>query len=676
MRITVLITLILFSIPVSVQAGNEIVINEIMYNSIGDDVEFIELYNASGTMQNLQNWYLIDDNDDHEPCLIEYTLSPGEYLVIAADLNQFTLKYPGVSPVNSNVFDTGGTGWSLGNGGDIIRLFDNTNVLHNSVAYNDGGDWPNSPDGSGPSLELLNPYSENSLPGSWDPSLVHDGTPGEINSVYTENIQPTCKSGKRSVALPANADEVIVTVRAFDSEGLSHVDLFLNTGQGFINQAMYDNGLDGDIDAGDSIYTAVIPAQLNGTVVKYYAVATDNIGQQDSWPNDAPSAYHAYTIDYVPPKLRITELLAVNNSVNTDDSGEYDDWFEIHNSGSENVNLGGMYISNSLGSSHSFELPQVNMAPDEYVIFWADNEIEQGALHVDFKLASDGEEIALFDTVDHGNVLIHGWKYGLMSSDVSMGYNPEDGTAPEYLASPSPGAGNASSEFYSPVCINEFQSTSDFGGPDDWVEIYNRGADSFDLSGCFLSDQRGDNTKWTFPQGTILDTGGFLVVYEDALGFGFASEGNDLIMLTAADSTSGLDFYDFKEQQADTSEGRSPDGANTWMHFDDPTKGYPNFRTNVEENLNAIPNEFILHQNYPNPFNPATIIQFTIPLETHVTVEIFDIQGRVVDMLVDGVLAPGQHDVRWDGTVNASGVYLYRVHAGMEQRSGKMLMVK
>jgi hypothetical protein len=677
MRATLLIAFILLiSIPLSVQAEGEIVINEIMYNNDGEDVEFIELYNASGTTLNLQNWYLLDDNDDHEPCIIDRILSPGEYVVIVADVNQFAEKYPGVSSVNSNAYDTGGTGWSLGNKGDVVRLFDSLKILHDIVAYDDGGVWPGSPDGSGPSLELLNPYSDNSLPGSWDPSLVTDGTPGEVNSVYTDNIQPTCKNGRRSVALPTSTDDVIVTVRAFDSEGLSHVDMFLNTGQGFVGQAMYDNGLQGDVAAGDSVYTTVIPGQITGTLVKYYAVATDDIGQQDNWPNDAPSAYHAYTIDYVAPRLRITELLAVNNSVNTDEYGEYDDWFEIHNYGYETVDLGGMYISNSLGSSQSFELPQVSLVPDEYVIFWADNEIEQGAYHVDFKLASDGEEIALFETVDHGNVLIHGWKYGLIGSDVSMGFKPEDGTAPEYLASPSPGAHNASSEFYSPVCINEFQSTSDFGGPDDWVEIYNRGVESFDLSGCFLSDQRGDNTKWTFPQGTVLDAGGFLVIYEDALDFGFASEGNDLIMLTAPDSTTGLDFYDFKEQQADTSEGRSPDGVNTWMHFDNPTKGRPNFRTGVEENSTVQPQEFTLHQNYPNPFNPSTTIHFTIPSDEHVTVEIFDIQGRVVDTLVDDTLIAGWHEATWDGSLHASGVYLYRVKAGMEQRTGKMLMVK
>ncbi len=672
-----LIVMLFFLIIQIVSAQNNIVINEIMYNSSGDDVEFIELYNASGTTQNLQNWYLLDDNNEHEKCLIEWSMSPGEYLIVAADINNFKLKYPGVLNINTNDFDNGGIGWSLGNGGDAIRLFDNSDILQDSITYSDGGEWPSSPDGNGPSLELLNPALDNSLPTSWDPSSVDEGTPGEINSVYTENTQPICKDGERSVELPANADAVKITVTAYDTEGLSKVELFVNTGEGYVSQTMFDNGLNGDSAAGDSIYTAVITEQNSGTLVKYYAVATDNIGQQDSWPNNAPTEYHAYTVDFVLPQLRITELLAVNNSINTDEAGEYDDWFEIHNAGSENVNLEGMYVSNALGSSKSFELPNVIILPDEYIIFWADNDTDQGELHVDFKLASSGESIALFETVDHGNVLIHGWKYGIMSSDVSMGFNPEEGNSPEYLASPSPGASNESSELFSSVCINEFQTTSDFGGNDDWVEIYNRGTESFDLSGCFLSDQRDNNTKWTFPQGAVLEPGEFLVVYEDVLGFSFSSEGDDVIMLSASDSSTGLDFYDFDQQHADESEGRYPDGVNSWNTFSDPTPGTPNSQpTDVEDKNKILPTEFVLGQNYPNPFNPSTQIDVSIPASGFYSLKIYNLLGQEVSILLNGQIAAGAHTFNFEAANLPSGIYIYNFSGQNFTQTRKMMLLK
>lgn len=660
----------------SILAGSDIVINEIMYNSIGNDVEFIELYNNSTREYNLQNWYILDDNDSHSPCYLNGILKPGEYLVVVGDISQFKQKYPTVTNINPNAYDTGGAGWSFGNGGDIVRLFDSNKTLHDMVAYSDGGDWPTSPDGNGPSLELLHPSLDNSLPTSWDPSKVTGGTPGVKNSVYTENVQPTCKDGFRVPELPTNSDNVIVSVLAFDNEGLSRVELFVNLGSGYKAQAMYDDGTHGDAKAGDSLYSSTIPAQASGKVVKYYAVATDNIGQQDSWPNNAPTDYHAYTVDYKPPKLRITELLAINNNVNKDEFGEYDDWFEIHNEDTKTVNLAGMFVSNNLNNGRAFKLPSINIAPGEYKIFWADNTPSQGNYHVDFKLSSAGEEVGIFETVDHGNVLIHGWKFGRMSADISMGFMPETGTAPEYLKFPTPGASNATSQLFSPVCINEFQATSAFGGTDDWVEIYNRGSQPFDLSGCYLSDERTKNTKWRFPQGTILNPGEYLVIYEDALGFGFSSDGSDVIMFTAADSITGLDFYDFGAQLPDRSEGRYPDGTNTWRIFDHPTKGTTNQITSVNNRQATVPNEFALHQNYPNPFNAATSISFSLPARLKVTLAVYNMLGQKVATLVDAVLPAGNHSVRLEAETMPSGFYFYQIKAGDYVATRKMVLLK
>jgi|GEM_PF-1007248 len=681
-KLMLLFTSVFFITAGSGWATSKIVINEIMYNNPGEDVEFVELYNNSTTAINLQNWYILDDNQTHTPCKLSGTLDPGTYLVVVGDVTKFRQKYPGVANINPNGFDPAGTGWSLGNGGDAVYLFDNTNTLHDSVAYNDGGGWPGLPDGNGPSLELLHPALDNALPISWDPSSVDDGTPGQRNSVYTENVPPTCKDGERLIDLPTHSDAVTVEVIAYDYEGLARVQLMLNTGQGYLAVSMNDNGVNGDAAAGDSVYSAIIPAQAAGTVVKYYVVATDNVGQQDTWPNDAPEEYHAYTVDYVPPKLRITEILAVNDAVNYDEFGEYDDWFEIHNEDSKSVNLAGMYVSNNLGSSRSFKLPSKTLVPGEYLVIWADDDTDQGNFHADFRLSSAGEEVGLFETVDHGNVLIHGWKYGLMSADVSMGFKPESGTAPEYLTSPTPGASNESSRLFSPVCINEFQCTSDFGGPDDWIEIYNRGTESFDLSGCFLSDERNQNTKWTFPQGTIIAPGEFLVVYEDVLDFGLSSDGKDVLMLTAIDSTTGLDFYDFGRQLPDKSEGRFPDGSNSWKFFDKPTKGEPNkFYTEMVNEENSQHRTFHLYQNFPNPFNPVTNIKYVLPKKSQVSIVIYDMNGRQVKTLIKGIQPAGTHNIVWEaiddlGQPVSSGIYLFKIQADNFTHARKMLFIK
>jgi hypothetical protein len=94
------------------------------------------------------------------------------------------------------------------------------------------------------------------------------------------------------------------------------------------------------------------------------------------------------------------------------------------------------------------------------------------------------------------------------------------------------------------------------------------------------------------------------------------------------------------------------------------------------DNSEQAPTGFHLGNNHPNPFNPMTTIPFTISEKFHVTVNIFDIQGRLVDTLVNNTLPPGRHEAIWDGSGHASGVYLCRIQTGTEHRVGKMLMVK
>jgi len=439
---------------------------------------------------------------------------------------------------------------------------------------------------------------------------------------------------------------VVITVIAVDIEGLTKVELFVDVGGGYVVQIMYDNGLNGDITPGDSVFSSIIPAQPTGTLVKYYAVATDAVGQTDSWPNNAPISYHAYTIGYQPPNLRITEALPKNDSGIRDEAGERDDWFEIYNADDVAVNLSGLFVSDDLESRTNFVLPAVFINPGEYMIVWADGEVGQGPLHTDFKLSAVGEAVAIFETVHHGNVLIDGWQFGRTGSDVSVGLISLEDTAPEYLSSPTPGASNESSTLFSSICINEFLSTSAFGGIDDWIEIFNRGDSPFDLSGCFLSDSRQNSTKWRFPNGTILDPGQYLVIYEDALNFGLSAKGGEVLMLTAPDSTTGLDFYDFGPQQPDVSHGRYPDGASRWAFMRTPTPGQANSsQSGTIDELIDIPSKFTLFQNHPNPFNPETTIVFNLPGSQQAVVKIYDALGREIITLLNRRLSPGRHRV-------------------------------
>ena len=90
----------------------------------------------------------------------------------------------------------------------------------------------------------------------------------------------------------------------------------------------------------------------------------------------------------------------------------------------------------------------------------------------------------------------------------------------------------------------------------------------------------------------------------------------------------------------------------------------------------ALPETFALHANYPNPFNPRTTIKYDVPAAAKVRLVVYDVLGRVVDILVDGEQKAGFHAVQYDAAHLASGVYFYRLEAGDYRQVHKMTLVK
>jgi hypothetical protein len=76
----------------------------------------------------------------------------------------------------------------------------------------------------------------------------------------------------------------------------------------------------------------------------------------------------------------------------------------------------------------------------------------------------------------------------------------------------------------------------------------------------------------------------------------------------------------------------------------------------------AFPTRVALHQNYPNPFNPSTTIRYSLPHSSVVRLTVFSTTGEQVAVLQDRVQEAGDHEVQFDASGLASGVYLYRLH--------------
>jgi len=98
--------------------------------------------------------------------------------------------------------------------------------------------------------------------------------------------------------------------------------------------------------------------------------------------------------------------------------------------------------------------------------------------------------------------------------------------------------------------------------------------------------------------------------------------------------------------------------------------------TSVEENISDKPTDLILNQNYPNPFNPSTTINYQIPKQSDVTLKVFDVLGREITTLVNGVEAPGYKSVNLNSNGFPSGIYYYRLQAGSYVETKKFILLK
>ncbi len=88
------------------------------------------------------------------------------------------------------------------------------------------------------------------------------------------------------------------------------------------------------------------------------------------------------------------------------------------------------------------------------------------------------------------------------------------------------------------------------------------------------------------------------------------------------------------------------------------------------------PKEFFLSQNYPNPFNPVTMLEFQLPVETHVTLVIYDVLGREVETLINRKIETVRQRISWNASNNPSGVYFYKLTTEKFSAVRKMVLMK
>jgi len=259
---------------VATTVSAEVVISEIMYHPLSDDSkdEFVEVHNTGVVAVDVSNWCF----DGINFCFPgASSIDPGQYLVIAKDAAQFLLTYG--SPPDFEFQDLPDT--ALNDGGERLALVDQVFVIIDEVVFDDGPPWPVTPDGIGPSLEVIDPTLDNSTPRNWHASAANGGTPGAINSVDAVGLPPWIDGVQHTLdAMPL--DPIVVTATILDA---TTADLTYKIDWGTeIQIGMLDDGASGDGAAGDGVYGATIPGQPMGTLVRYRISVSGRQGRADS----------------------------------------------------------------------------------------------------------------------------------------------------------------------------------------------------------------------------------------------------------------------------------------------------------------------------------------------------------------------------------------------------------
>ncbi|MBB08334.1 MAG: hypothetical protein CMN03_08720 [Roseibacillus sp.] len=303
---------------VCAQAGETApVINEIHYDEADktEASEFIEIYNPTDAAISLAGWEISGGVDFRFPAASR--IESGAYLVIAQDPATITRKFRRNGSLGP---------WSgrLRNSGETVSLRDPDGAVVSQADYRLGFPWPTvgePVDGVSPSIQLIHPGLETDLGGSWRSARP---TPGLQNEVYSTEAPPQTRQVSHYPLQPRSNEPVVITALVTDPDGVSSVLLsyqivrpgayfgrylkYNQNGTANIDTAydrgwgelpMRDDGQGDDEVAGDGVYTATVPFNLNRNryLTRYRITVEDADGNSVRVPyEDDPQFNFAYFV--------------------------------------------------------------------------------------------------------------------------------------------------------------------------------------------------------------------------------------------------------------------------------------------------------------------------------------------------------------------------------------------
>jgi hypothetical protein len=217
--------------------------------------------------------------------------------------------------------------------------------------------------------------------------------------------------------------------------------------------------------------------------------------------------------------------------------------------------------------------------------------------------------------------------------------------------------------------------------------VYVRYLISYNAGGVWATGTPIDTNATTETPSVMLEKGQGIAIYYRHYGSGSSREGRVIRRTYAYSSvwagpTTITDYVPHYWKAAIAALGSNTWGVAYLSYYDLPVHRaalfaqYQYTATDVAEDQPATPLAFGLSQNYPNPFNPSTSVRYVVPKAGQVNLTVYDVLGRQVAQLVNGMEQAGQHVAVWNAAGVASGVYYYRLQAGEHSATLKMVLMK
>ncbi len=564
----------------------------------GDADDWIELHNPGSSPLDLSFWSLTDDPSLPRRWIFPAgsQIPPNGFLVVRCQPN---------GPSGDLVAPFG-----LSSSGEQIVLFNPQSLTIDSLAYGPqaqgfttGRDplsarWilcepspgsPNEPALLGQPREVrLNEFLADSDDGD-DWIELHNPSPLPV--ALSGGFLLTSNATFRISAPAFLAPGGFATFIADENPGPNHLNFKLPAAGGMIEWRTPDGLLADRVE-----YRTQIPGVTSGRL-------PDASGPWTSLPF-SPTPGDSNHLAALGQSLRLSEFMAVHASTPPAPDGQPADWIELHQSGTNTMDLSGVRLQ--LNDSTSWTFPQgTSLAPEARLLVWAtERSLPTGTPQLPQSLPDSGGVLRLLDARGR---LLDQVTYGFQLTHLSAGRAPDDWAL---LASPTPAQPNsppAPLGDLNNVRLNEW--LADASNPGEWIELFNPNTLPVNLAGCFLSDDISLSGLTRFEIGPLsfIPAQGF--VQFDAEGSSPSSSASlpfrlsrwgESIRLSSPNQTP-VDQVDFGIQTNGQSEGRVPDGSDRIIPLFVPTPLAPNREAPADQDGDGMPDDWeLVHQLNPN----------------------------------------------------------------------------